>query len=261
MAAVPQPQSSSLKRWRQCHSAIATLKSRQEIKGRLMRFDSGSNETLMLTRKRMPLLIALICGIELSVYLWAVWTSTLDEGNYFAIQPEFIFDKSARLAGRISSILMLSTLLMVGYNGLRRIYADSRRRDSFLMLMTLFTVNHLIHLLFVVLRFRSHGESISLLEPLSIGGTVHGFITFSLIIIVPFILWNHRHLTGLLYSVIILHLLNISWFMIKTFLGKVNPPDHPAYHNQFGVVVLTAACLYVLHSVYMENKRNATITN
>jgi len=210
----------------------------------------------MLTRKRIPLLIAFICCIEILIYLWAVWTSTLDANNFFAIQSEFVFDKCARIAGRISSALILITLLMVGYNGLRKIYADDTKRDLFLISITLFTVNHLIHLLFVILRFRSHGESISLNEPLHIGGTIHGFTTFVFIIITPFILWSYKYLNKLLYSVIIFHLLNISCFIIKTFLGKIKLPDHPAYHNQFGIVVLTAACFYILYRVYIENKRN-----
>jgi len=215
----------------------------------------------MLSKQNLPLLIALICSIEVSIYLWAVWTSTFDASNYFAIQPEFIFDKCARIAGRISSVLILSNLLMVGYYGIQKIYAVDKKRDSFLILMTLFTVNHLIHLLFVILRFRSHGESITLTGPIHIGGPVHGFITFSFIIVIPFILWNFKYLNKLLYSVIILHLLNISWFIIKTFSGKVKPPDHPAYHNQFGIVVLTTACVYVLYRVYIENKRNSTVSS
>lgn len=207
----------------------------------------------------MPLLIALICCIEISIYLWAVWTSTFRDTNFFAIHSEFIFDKCACLAGRISAVLILITLLMVGYNGLRKIYADDKKRDSFLIFMTLFTINHLIHLLFVILRFRSHGESITLSGPINIGGTVHGLITFSVIIIIPFILWTFRYLNKLLYSVIILHLLNISCFMIKTFLGKVKPPDHPAYHNQFGVVLIVSSCSYLLYRVCIEGRRNSTM--
>jgi hypothetical protein len=209
----------------------------------------------MLTKKRLPLLIALICCIELSIYLWAVWTSTLDLNNFFAIQSEFIFDKCARLAGRISSFLILITLFMVGYYGLKNIYGDEKKKESFLILITLFTCNHLIHLLFVILRFRSHGESININGPIEIGGTIHGIITFTSIVIIPFILWNYKHLSKLLYFVIILHLLNISSFIIKTFLGKVKPPEHPAYHNQFGIAIISAACIYILYRVYVENKR------
>ncbi len=213
----------------------------------------------MLTNKRIPLLIALICSIELLVYLWSAWTSTFDANNFFAIQSEFIFDKCARLAGRISSVIILITLIVVGYYGLKKIYADNKRKESFLILITLFTLNHLIHLLFVILRFRSHGESITLSGPVDIGGTIHGIITFTMIIIVPFILWKYKHLSKLLYFVMIFHLFNISSFMIKTFLGKVKLPDHPAYHNQFGIVVLSAACLYILYRVYIENKRDKPV--
>jgi hypothetical protein len=212
----------------------------------------------MLTKKRLPLLIALICCIELSIYLWAAWTATLDKSNFFGIEPEFIFDKAARLAGKISSVIMLITLLMVGYNGLKKIYGDEKKKESFLVLLTLFTCNHLIHLLLVILRFRSHGESISLSGPIDIGGTIHGVISFASIIIIPFILWNYKNLNKLLYSVIILYLLNISSFIVKTFLGKVKPPDHPAYHNQLGIFLITAACIYILYRVYQENNLNTT---
>ena len=210
----------------------------------------------MLTIKRIPLLIALICCIEVSIYLWAVWTTTFNMSNFFAIQPEFVFDKCARIAGRVSSVLILISLIMVGYYGLKKIYADDKKKDSFLILITLFTLNHLIHLLFVILRFKSHGESISIGGPISVGGTIHGVITFSFIVIVPFILWTYKHLNKFLYFLIILHLFNISCFIIKTFLGKVKPPDHPAYHNQFGIVIISSACLYILYRVFLENKRN-----
>jgi hypothetical protein len=138
---------------------------------------------------------------------------------------------------------------MVGYYGLKKIYTDDKSRNSFLILMTLFTLNHFIHLLFVMLRFRSHGKSIAVDEPIQIGGTVHGFITFSFILIIPFILWNYKYLNKILYYAIILHLFNIGCFIVKTFLGKIKPPDHPAYHNQFGVFVITAACVYILYTI------------
>ncbi|QQS28958.1 MAG: hypothetical protein IPM47_19320 [Sphingobacteriales bacterium] len=210
----------------------------------------------MLTKKRLPLLITLICCLELSIYLWATWTSTLDRNNFFAIQPEFIFDKCARLAGRVSSFIILSILLTVGFYGLKNIYGNEKLKVSFLILITLFTCNHLIHLLFVILRFISHGESLALNGPVEIGGTIHGIITFTSIVLVPVILWKYKNLNNPLYIVIILFLLNISSFIVKTFLGKIKPPEHPAYHNQLGIVLISAACIYVLLRVYQENKFN-----
>jgi hypothetical protein len=211
----------------------------------------------MLTKQKLPLLIVCICCIEILIYLWAVWTSTFDESNFFAIQSEFIFDKCARIAARISSVLILVILLLVGYYGLKSIYEEEKKKESFLVLITLFSFNHLIHLFFVILRFSSHGELINLAGPIDMGGTIHGFVTFISIILIPFILWNYKNLNKLLYFVIILHLLNISGFIIKTFLSKVKLPDHPAYHNQAGIVVITAACIYILYRVCLENKGNA----
>ena len=205
---------------------------------------------LMLTKKRIPLLIALIFCIEVLIYLWAAWTATLDRSNFFSIESEFIFAKCARNSGRVSSAIILITLLMVGYYGLKEIYLDDKKKDTFRILITLFTVNHLIHFIFVFLNFKS------ISKPLNIGDNIHGFITFMFIIIIPFILWTNKNLNKLLYIFIILHLFNVSYFINKTFLGKVKP-DHPAYHNQFGIVVITAACLYILYRVFRENKRNS----
>ena len=207
------------------------------------------NYLFMLTKKRIPLLIALICCVELLIYLWAAWSTTFDKSNFFAIEPAFLFDKCARNSGRISAVLFLIPLFMVGYYGLKEIYADDKKRVSFLILITLFTINHLIHFLFLFLRFKNHETT------LSIGENLHGFITFMFIVIIPFFLWGYKNLNRLLYFVILLHLFNISYFINKTFLGKV-APGHPAYHNQFGWVVITVACLYILYRVYLENKRN-----
>jgi hypothetical protein len=47
----------------------------------------------------------LILGLELLIYLWAAWTSTLKNDNYFAISNRQIFEKSARNSGRASALL------------------------------------------------------------------------------------------------------------------------------------------------------------
>ncbi len=193
----------------------------------------------MFTKKRIPLLIAFICCLEVIIYFWAVWTT----------EAEFVFDKCARNAGRVSSAIILLTLLMVGRYGLKAIYNDDKKKDSFRILITMFAVNHLIHLFYVFQRFKSHAAVLSIAENL------HGFITFICILIIPFILWTFKDLTRLLYFGIILHLLNVSYFICETFLGKVKP-DHPAYHNQFGIVIITAACIYIMYRVFRENKRS-----
>ena len=101
----------------------------------------------ILTKNRIPLLLAIICYIEILIYLWAVWTASLDRSNFFAIETEFIFDKCARNSGRISAAIILISLLMVGYYGLKEIYRDNKKKDTFRVLITLFAFNHLIHFL------------------------------------------------------------------------------------------------------------------
>jgi hypothetical protein len=207
----------------------------------------------MLTKKRIPLLIACICCLEAGIYLWALWTASLDRSNFFSITEEFIFDKCARNSGRVSSAIILVTLLMVGYYGLKNIYRDDKKKDAFRILITLFAVNHMMHFFYVYQNFKHHAMTLSIAENL------HGFITFICIIILPFILWTVKNLNKVLYFAIILHLFNVSYFINKTFLGKIKP-DHPAYHNQFGIFVISAACLYIVYRVFRENKRNSPVS-
>lgn len=192
---------------------------------------------IMLTKNRIPLLIALVCCLELIIYLWAVWTT----------DAEFVFNKCARNSGRASSAILLVILLMIGYYGLKRIYRDDQKRDTFLILMTLFTINHFIHFFYVSLNFKSHDLA------LNIGENKHGFITFICILLVPIVLWTSKRLNKLLYFAIILHLVNVSYFICETFLSKVQP-GKPAYHNQLGIAVITAAILYMLYRVFRENR-------
>lgn len=198
----------------------------------------------------MPLLVAYIICLEMAIYFWAVWTSTLDESNFFAIESQFIFDKSARNSGRISSFLNVGILLMIGYYGFRKIYLDEKKKNAFRILITLFAINHLVHFFFVFQNFKHHSWELSWLENL------HGFITFTCILIVPIILWIISNLNMMFYAGITLHLFNVSYFIMKTFSSKVQP-DKPAYHNQLGIVVTTAACLYVLYGFFREYRLNS----
>lgn len=208
----------------------------------------------MLTQKRLPLFIGLICLIEILVYLYADWTSTLDRSNFFSIEPKYIFDKSARIAGRISSSIILIILSMLAYLGARKIYANTKTKETFLVLITLFSVNQIIHLLFVFLLFNNYGKSITFDGPIEIGGPLHGFITFFTIASIPFIIWRIKNINNLNYSILILYLFNITGFIVKTFLGKINFPSHPAYHNQFGVLMLSLVWIFIIIRIIVENR-------
>ena len=197
-------------------------------------------QTFMLTKRKLPLLIAFIGCVEIAIYLWAVWTT----------ETEFVFDKCARNSGRVSSFINLAILLLIGFYGLKKIYLDEKTRDAFWILITLFAINHLVHFFFVFQNFRHHTMELSLTENL------YGFITFIFILIVPIILWTNNNLNKVLYAGVTLHLFNVSYFIMKTFHSKVTP-EKPAYHNQLGIVVTTLALIYILYRIFREAKHTS----
>lgn len=190
----------------------------------------------MLTKKRLPLTIALVFILESLIYLWA----------RFATEADFVIDKCARNSGRVSSMLVLAILLVIGYFGLKKIVADPQMKNAFRVLITLFTINHFIHFGFVYLNFKQHEIELSIAENL------HGFVTFLGILIVPVLLWSVQKVSRLLQIIIIVHLFNVSYFIMETFASKVKP-GIPAYHNQLGIAVISLALVFVLYRVVREN--------
>lgn len=205
----------------------------------------------MLTKSKLPLLIVLIICLEIIIYLWAFWTSTFNSSNFFAIESEFVFDKCARNSGRVAAAINLIILLLIGYFGLQQIYHDETKKDRFRILIIVFAANHLVHFFFVFQTFKHHTMA------LNVSDNKHGFFTFICILLIPLVLRTYNNLNKVLYVCIILHLFNVSYFIMETFFNKITP-DKPAYHNQFGIAVTTAACIYVLYSVFREYKINST---
>ncbi len=152
---------------------------------------------------------------------------------------EFVFDKCARNSGRVSAIINLGLLLMIGYHGFGRILGDEVKKDAFRVLITLFTVNHVIHLSFVLLNFDHHELTLSWVEHM------HGVLTFACLLAVPVVLWSVKRPRPWWNVLLLIHLFNVSYFIMKTFYSKIKP-DHPAYHNQMGIVITSAALVYVL---------------
>jgi hypothetical protein len=90
---------------------------------------------------------------------------------------------------------------------------------------------------------------------LSLLENLHGFITFIFIVSMPVLLWLTKRSNTTLFILITVHLFNVSYFIMKTFYSKVQP-DKPAYHNQLGIAITTAACLYVLYGFYRDYRTN-----
>lgn len=195
----------------------------------------------MLTKKRIPLYIILILFIEFLIYIWAIWTT----------EAEYVFDKCARNSGRASSAIILLILIMIGYYGLKKIFNERKRRETFLVLMILFSINHLIHFFFVSTNFQSHSMELKISE------NFHGFITFITIIIAPIILLGFKKLNLFLYAGIILYLFNTSYFIMETFHSKITV-EHPAYHNQFGILIISLSLVYILYRIIREFYHSST---
>ena len=186
--------------------------------------------------------------VEVLIYLWAAWTSTLESSNFFAIEPAFIFDKAARNSGRISSAINLAMAVMLVYYGFSKIYANPKLKDRFRLLITLFAINHCTHFLFVYQNFSHHQMN------LSIGENLHGFITFIGLLTMPFIVWIFAKPNKILFSIILINLLNQSYFIMETFFNKIKP-DKPAYHNQFGIYITALVLIMVVFKFIGELRK------
>lgn len=191
------------------------------------------------------LFILLVPGLELLIYAWAAWTATLDSNNFFAIEPQFIFDKCARNSGRVSAALKLGILIVLGYYGLNQVYNDALKKERFRILLTLFTVNHLCHFFYVFQNFKHHSMALNISE------NKHGFTTFICILLVPVVVWRINKFSKVLALCLILHLFNVSYFIMDTFYDKIKP-GQPAYHNQFGIFITGLALLYIVYKQLKE---------
>ncbi len=195
----------------------------------------------MLNKNKLPLLIIIVMCVELMIYLWAVGTT----------ETSVVFDKCARNSGRVSSFFNVAILGMIGFYGLKNCYTNTTKKDALAVLITLFAVNHLIHFFYVYQNFMHHAHL------LIVWDNKHGFVTFIGIVTIPIVVWRVKQLNGLLYFTIIAHLFNVSYFIIKTFHSKIKP-EHPAYHNQLGIVVTSAALMYVLYGIIKHHNKLST---
>jgi len=134
---------------------------------------------------------------------------------------------------------------MVVCFGLKQIYLEKTKLDTFLILITLFTVNHLAHFFYLRQNFKQRSKVLKISE------NKHGFITSVSVMLFPAILLFYENLTMLLYSYIILHLFNVSYIIIDIFNNKVKQ-GKKAYHNKFGIIVTSVACMYVVYRIFLD---------
>ena len=200
----------------------------------------------MFTEIKVTYLVAAILCLEVAIYFWSAWTATLREGNYFSIQPILIFAKCARNSGRVSASLNLIILLFIGYFGLKQIYFEKAKLDTFLNLVFIFTINHLIHFFYISQNFKRKSKAIK------VSDEKHGIFTFVCITLFPIILWYFKNLNLVLYVYIILHLFNVSYAFMDVLYNKIRVKSERRNHNKLGIIVSTVACIYLVYRVFQE---------
>lgn len=190
----------------------------------------------MLKTAKLPLLIGIIILLNGLIYLRAFLTIE---------DIEMVFAETARNSGRTSAAINAIILVMLGLMGLKRVFNKRSLKDAFRVLITIFAVNHLIHFFFVAMYFNSEAWELGIMENL------HGFITFICIVTLPVILWKTENLNKVLYFGIILHLVNVTYFISHTFYARYTAED-PAYLHRAGVIFMGILVIYLLYRVYRE---------
>lgn len=198
----------------------------------------------MLKKYKLIFLIAIICFLELIIFSWALLTD---------LNPHPLFEKCARNSGRVSAALNLIVLFYLGIYGLRKIYTHTDLKDTFLKFCALFTINHIIHLFFIIQNFNNKAYSLNISE------NSYGFITFSSILIFPIITWRFKKLSKSIYFTILIYIFNTTYFMIETFYTKIKP-ERPEYLHRFGILVMIVALLFIIFQVYRENDTQNTLS-
>ncbi len=175
--------------------------------------------------------------------MWATWT--LED-------HDFLYGKAARNSGRASAGINLLMLIGIAYYGLKSIYKNQKKRDALRVIITLLAINHLIHFFFVYQNFKSRFVEFNPVEHL------HGMITFICILLVPLLLWKIKKLNALIYFGIILHLFNVTYFMMKTSYSKITP-ERPGFVHQIRIGIMLLVLLYVLLSMFRERRENCLL--
>jgi hypothetical protein len=184
--------------------------------------------------------------LELVIYFWSAWTATLKEDNYFFIDRAVVFQKCARNSGRVSAMLNLAILLILGYFGLKQIYLDKVKFDLFFNLVIIFTINHLIHFLYLTQNFKRKSKTIKISEE------KHGIITFVCITLFPVFIWYFKNLSLALYTCIILHLFNVSYAFMDVLYNKIRTRSKITIHNKLGLVATILCWIYIGYKICLE---------
>lgn len=198
-----------------------------------------------MTKLKPQLFIPLIILLNIGIYCTAVLTES----------PDRIFAECARNSGRTPAAINLILLFLIGHYGLKSIYREEPKLKFFKLLITLFTVNHLIHFFFVYQNFNWHEME------LNVYYNLHGFITFIGLIILPVVVYKFNRLSKIFYYLLLVYFFNVTYFIGISFYSRYKPGIDEAYLHRVGILIMIFAFLYVLYRVVAERIKEIKADN
>jgi hypothetical protein len=193
----------------------------------------------MLAKLKPQLLIPFILILNVGIYYTALLTEPADR----------VFAECARNSGRTAAAINLILLFLIGHYRLKSIYTEEPKLKFFKLLITLFTVNHLIHFFFVYQNFNCHSMELDVYDNL------HGFITFICIIMLPLVIYSFNRLNKVLYYLLLVHFFNVTYFIGISFYGRYKPGIDEAYLHRISILIMIFALLYIIYRVFDERSK------
>lgn len=151
-----------------------------------------------------------VAFIVLVIWEFAMYQLALGISNVETIK----YQLAARYSARTSFVIIAALLLWIGISGLKRIYSDDRRRSIFLLTVSAFAINHLLHFIFIVLNYQANGLSL-----FSVKNTF-GAIGYVMLSVAPIYLSSKERLTPSLYLQIYFLLTILIAIFSFTYLGR-----------------------------------------
>lgn len=177
----------------------------------------------------------LVALIEVGVYAWSIDISDMDSVKY---------SLASRYSARVTLILFEGMLLWGALIGLKKIYSSKKSREIMILLVSLVTINHLIH--FVFLTVNHWVNDYQLFTFRSAGGAV-GYL---IMIIAPFYLAKHTGMTKQLYWKVLGAFLFIDIIALVSYMGRWNKELPMASSKEVYIGIMASIVVILLMNVY-----------
>jgi hypothetical protein len=165
-------------------------------------------------KNKLMLFSGVVMVLEIAIFFWVDYISTADY---------LVYQLAARYSGRLSFMIFAGMMLFTGIVGLKQIFKTERLKSFFIILLSLFSVNHVLHFYFLAMSHLEQNETL-LIPKNIIGGTA-----YILLILSPFYLFKREMTTKIYWSVqSFLFLLTVIFFVsyLRRFMIEFPQPTH-----------------------------------